>query len=163
MAVVMDYPILPDTAPSLRPSYLVRPVHWSDAPYMEAAQGAAQVLRHGVVFQHGVTLCVGNLPLCAWGITPLWTGVGVIWLFRQSAEAMAAHALPVARTMRRVWAAWMSGHPYRWVECLIREDDRLMHRLLPWLGFQWCCTKWHYGTDGTDCALFAWWEWEKEA
>jgi hypothetical protein len=134
-AASMDLsPILPDTAVTVLSVYWSRPMVVEDLDAMDPAQHARAVLAYDL--SHAMTALYEDQALCISGIVPVSTADAVVFLFRHSAASMAAHAVPVARLLRRWWMGWIAEPGwYRTVVCRANMGDPAIDRLLRWLQF----------------------------
>jgi hypothetical protein len=103
---------------------------------------------------HAFTVLEDGVPLCMWGITPLWPGVGSAWFLER--QVLAEH--PAAkRIARAVWQTWTQHcGEFRYVEAFVLEGRADSQRLLEWLGFEPVCCKPGYGPAGETFVEYQW-------
>lgn len=103
---------------------------------------------------YAVTVMSEGEPLCCWGITPLWDGVGHAWFLER--QPLTGHPLAsrIARAVWRQWRVWQSD--FRYVEALPLAERHDSCALIAWLGFWPVHLKEGYGPGGEAMMLYEW-------
>lgn len=92
------------------------------------------------------TLWGNDEPVCAFGITSPWPGLGVVWFLERDVALSQQYARAIAR---HVWCWLRCWEPdYRRLEALPLADRADSCRLIEWLGFQRSVEKSGYGPNG---------------
>lgn len=93
------------------------------------------------------TLLVDDIPLCVYGIMPVWAGLWYLWSFFSS--EVFTHRWMLWCTITTDWAVWRQETPgLRRVEALTLADDPPAIRVMEHLGFERQCLKEAYGPQG---------------
>lgn len=103
---------------------------------------------------HAITVLSEGEPLCCWGISTLWPGVGLAWFLERQPLAGHPYASRIARAVLQAWRGWQPD--FRYVEALVvaeREDSR---RLIEWCGFECLACKPRYGPGGETMLEYVW-------
>lgn len=95
-----------------------------------------------------LTLWDGEFPVCCFGITSPWPGLGVAWCEERDQASMQAQARAIGRAIHRAWCGWLATGHYRRIESRAPADHAAAQRLLRWLRFTLVATKPHYGRLG---------------
>jgi len=104
------------------------------AAHLAAMQRRVDVSLSPAMLTHAWTFLVEGQPLCCFGITTLWPGVGHAWFLERDAALHAPYARQIGRAVLRAWRH--VRREFRYVEALVvmeREDSR---RLIECLGFE---------------------------
>jgi hypothetical protein len=101
-----------------------------------------------------LTACAEDEPLCCWGITTVWPGVGIAWFLERQPWATHAMASRIARAVMRSWQTWHQD--FRYVEALVALERDDARRLIEWLGFVRVVVKPGYGPTGGTMLEYAW-------
>jgi hypothetical protein len=88
-----------------------------------------------------------STPLCCFGITSPWPGLGVAWCAERDPAQMRHLGRLVGLTMARTWRQWLAEVPYQRLESRAPQTHAAAQRLLRWLGFTQVSVKPHYGPD----------------
>lgn len=95
-----------------------------------------------------------SVPLCCFGITTMWQGVGSAWFLERTQERTQQQTLAIARYVWEWWHIWIRD--FRYVEALARADREDSRRLLAWLGCEIACIKQGYGPLGETMVEYCW-------
>jgi RimJ/RimL family protein N-acetyltransferase len=125
---------------ALRTALHTTPFDASHLQGLQAVEGRA-------VSMCALTVWDGEEPLCCFGITSPWPGLGVAWCAERDAEAMALHGRRVGLLIARMWRQWLVEGHYRRIESRAPRSHRAAQRLLDWLGFEFVAAKRLYGPD----------------
>lgn len=109
---------------------------------------AAQGICGPVVTMQAVTILEGAVPLCCFGITSPWPGLGFAWFEERDQGSMQKYRFRVARVVLRHWQQWLGEGAYQRIECHVPRQHIAAMLLARWLGFEWVAEKPHYGRDG---------------
>lgn len=101
-----------------------------------------------------ITVLSEEEPLCCWGVTTLWPGVGVAWLLERQRLTGHPYASRIARAVRRTWEGW--SRDFRYVEALVMADRPDSQRLIAWCGFMCTARKEGYGPGGETMLEYTW-------
>lgn len=125
----------------------------SFAPAYVAAVGSLVDLRAAVVPEHARTGFVGERPVAAAGVVPLWEGVAQGWLLVAGGGLVSAIGL--VRALRVGLADIVAQGGFWRVQADVRIDFPLGQRLLRVLGFAYEGLQRAYGPDGADFVRLA--------
>ena len=95
-----------------------------------------------------VTLWDGAAPLCCFGISSPWPGMGFAWCEERDPLIMRAHGRRVGLALARHWRQWVAAGTYRRIESRAPADHAAANALLEWLGFDFVALKPGYGREG---------------
>lgn len=95
-----------------------------------------------------LTVFDGEQPLCCFGISSPWSGLGIAWC--EEREPLLQHGRRVGLVIARAWRQWLAEHHYARIESRVPVDHADARRLLLWLGFVFVAAKPWYGPDGKD-------------
>lgn len=121
------------------------PALWS-TPF-EAAHLAGLAHDAGVLSQQALTMWDGEEPLCCFGISSPWPGLGFAWCAERDPVAMDVHGRRVGLAIVRQWRQWLREGGYQRIESRAPQSHAAAQRLLRWLGFAASAVKPHYGPD----------------
>jgi len=122
-------------------------------PAYVAAVGSLRDLRSVIVPEHARTGFVGEQPVAAAGVVPMWAGVGQGWLL-VAADA-SVPAVGLVRAFRYGLADIVAQGGFWRVQADVRTDFPLGQRLLRMLGFAHEGPLRAYGPDGADFVRLA--------
>lgn len=103
---------------------------------------------------HAVTVLSEGEPLCCFGITPLWPGVGYAWFLERQPLAGHPYAARMARAVRQAWRRFTPD--FRYIEALVVEGREDSRRLAEWLGLVPVARKPGYGPGGETMVEYQW-------
>src|SRR5882672_2648228 len=83
-----------------------------------------------------VTIWDGEQPLCCFGISSPWPGLGFAWCAERDPEQMQLIGRRIGLTIARTWRQWLTEIHYQRIESRAPETHAAAQRLLRWLGFQ---------------------------
>jgi hypothetical protein len=106
------------------------------------------------VLTRAITLCAETEPLCCFGVTEVWAGVGVAWFLEQQPWTGHPLASRMARQVLRAWQGWQRD--FRYVEALVVDTRVDSRRLAEWLGFVPVLVKEAYGPGGETMIAYEW-------
>jgi hypothetical protein len=106
------------------------------------------------LLSRAVTICAEAEPLCCYGVTEVWAGVGVAWFLEQQPWMGHPYARAMARHVLRAWRAWQRD--FRYVEALVVDTRADSRRLAEWLGFVPVLVKEAYGPGGETMIAYEW-------
>lgn len=103
---------------------------------------------------HAVTVLSEGEPLCCFGITTLWPGVGHAWFLERHSLAGHPYARRIARAVLRAWTRFTPD--FRYIEALAMADRPESQRLAAWLGLVPVVEKPGYGPGGETMVAYQW-------
>lgn len=120
------------------------------APHLEMMSGIdlgtwAQLVAKGLAFT--IREPNGEILACA-GVTPLWRGVGEVWLV--GSPMMPAYGFPLARLMVRTIRGLRTLGKFNRLQAVVRRDFGVGHRFIKTLGFKIEGLMERYGPEGAD-------------
>jgi hypothetical protein len=117
-------------------------------------QGAGAVCWTSAHLAYAWTALDAGEPVCAWGLTPLWPGVGMLWCAEGPLLAGHRQRWQIARAMWRHWQQYRGE--FRYVEACALETRPDSQNLLMYLGFRLVCRKPGYGMNGETLLEYQW-------
>lgn len=100
------------------------------------------------------TFLLDDEPLCCFGLSTLWSGVGLAWFLERDPARTQPYRMRIARMILAWWRVW--ANEFRYVEALVMADRDDSRRLIEWLGFVPLVTKEGYGPGGETMIEYAW-------
>lgn len=95
-------------------------------------------------------------PVCCFGLTEVWPGLGLAWCEERDTASMVHHGIRMGLHIRRGWDRWRQARTYRRIECRVPAGHEAAHRLVQWLGFHPLVTKPGYGLKGETVIEYVW-------
>lgn len=117
-----------------------------DASHLAALLAAREAVpaAPGIITQ-AVTVWDSAIPLCCFGISSPWPGLGMAWCEERDPQAMHTHGRQIGRLLKHYWTSWLADGQYQRIESRAPATHLGAQRLVQWLGFQLVSAKPHYG------------------